>query len=119
MRGGGRDRRPNDHPVVEVWQCDLKTGKTIRRFVPPWPGGLHGATWNDTTQTLWLGAVGINALVEVDPKDNFRIQHILPVRSSRPHGLGASHQNCAFRKGPIFDLDLTACIGRRSKDGPF
>ena len=61
--------------------------KTIRRFVPPWPGGLHGATWNDKTQTLWLVAVGINALVEVDPKDNFRIGHIVPTRLSRPHGL--------------------------------
>jgi hypothetical protein len=86
-RGVGRDPRPTDRPGGEILQCDLKTGKTIRRFVPPWPGGLHGATWNDTTQTLWLVAVGINALVEVDPKDNFRIQHILSARSTRPHGL--------------------------------
>ena len=86
-RGVGRDPRPTDRPGGEVLQCDLKTGKTIRRFVPPWPGGLHGATWNDATHTLWLVAVGIYALVEVDPKDNFRIQHILPLRSNRPHGL--------------------------------
>jgi hypothetical protein len=25
--------------------------------------------------------------VEVDPKDNFRIGHIVPVRLNRPHGL--------------------------------
>jgi hypothetical protein len=86
-RGVGRDPRPTDRPGGEILQCDLKTGKTIRRFVPPWPGGLHGATWNDKTQTLWLVAVGINALVEVDPKDNFRIGHIVPTRLSRPHGL--------------------------------
>ena len=86
-RGVLRDPRPTDRPGGEILQCDLKTGKTIRRFVPPWPGGLHGATWNDKTQTLWLAAVGINALVEVDPKDNFRIGHIVPARFSRPHGL--------------------------------
>jgi hypothetical protein len=86
-RGVLRDPRPTDRPGGEILQCDLKTGKTIRRFVPPWPGGLHGATWNDKTQTLWLVAVGINALVEVDPKDNFRIGHIVPARFSRPHGL--------------------------------
>jgi len=86
-RGVGRDPRPTDRPGGEILQCDLKTGKTIRRFVPPWPGGLHGATWNDTTQTLWLTALGISALVEVDPKDNFRIGHIVPVRLNRAHGL--------------------------------
>jgi len=68
-RGVGRDPRPTDRPGGEVLQCDLKTGKTIRRFVPPWPGGLHGATWNDATQTLWIAALGISALVETDPKD--------------------------------------------------
>ena len=81
-RGVGRDPRPTDRPGGEILQCDLKTGKTIRRFVPSWPGGLHGATWNDKTQTLWLVAVGINALLEVDPKDNFRIGHIVPTRLS-------------------------------------
>jgi hypothetical protein len=48
-RGVMRDPRPTDHPGVELLQCDLKTGKTIRRFVPPWPVGLHVATWNDRT----------------------------------------------------------------------
>jgi hypothetical protein len=85
-RGVGRDPRPGDRPGGEILQCDLKTGKTIRRFVPPWPGGLHGATWNEKTQTLWVAAVGISALVEVDPKDNFRIGHIVPLHLSRPHG---------------------------------
>ncbi len=36
---------------------------------------------------MWLVAIGINALVEVDPKDNSRIGHIVPTRLSRPHGL--------------------------------
>jgi hypothetical protein len=85
-RGVLREPRPTDRTGGELLQCDLKTGKTVRRFVPPWPGGLHGATWNNNTQTLWLAAVGINALVEVDPKDNFRVEHIVPARSSRIHG---------------------------------
>ena len=57
-RGVMREPRPTDRPGGEILQCDLKTGKTIRRFVPPWPGGLHGATWDSKTQTLWLAAVG-------------------------------------------------------------
>jgi hypothetical protein len=36
---------------------------------------------------LWLVAIGINALVEVDPNDNSRIGHIVPTWLSPPHGL--------------------------------
>lgn len=61
--------------------------RTIRRFVPPWPGGLHGATWNDARETLWLAALAISALVEVDPKDNFRIGRIVPHATTGPMDL--------------------------------
>lgn len=88
-RGVGRDPRP-DPPIVPAARfCNAisRPARPSGGFVPAWPGGLHGATWNDKTQTLWLVAIGINALVEVDPKDSFRIGHSVPTRLSRPHGL--------------------------------
>jgi hypothetical protein len=84
--GVGRDRRPTDRPGGEVLQCDMKTGKTLKRYTPQYPGGIHGVTWNDRTKTLWVAALGINALVEIDPKDDFRILHEIPVRLGRAHG---------------------------------
>jgi hypothetical protein len=82
-----RDPRPTDRPGGELLQCDPKTGKTLKRYIPPWPGGMHGVTWNQKTQTLWVTALAINALAEVDPKDNFRILHEIPVTLGRAHGL--------------------------------
>jgi len=86
-RGVGRAPRPTDRPGGEILQCDMKTGKTIKRYSPQWPGGIHGATWNEKTQTLWVTALGINALAEVDTKDNFRILREIPVSLGRAHGL--------------------------------
>jgi len=48
---------------------------------------MHGVTWNEKTQTLWVTALAINALAEVDPKDNLRILHLIPVTLGRAHGL--------------------------------
>jgi hypothetical protein len=82
-----RKARPSDKPIGEVLQCDQKTGKTLKRYVPQWGGGVHGVAWNHKTNKLWITALGITALSEVDPKDDFRILHQIPVRLGRAHGL--------------------------------
>lgn len=83
---GRRPPRPADKPFGEIIQADLKTGKTVKAFDPPW-GGVHGNVWSERTQTLWTVALNINALAELDPKDNMRIVRIIPVKGDRPHGL--------------------------------
>lgn len=87
--GGVSGRRPprsTDRPFGEIVQADLKTGKTIKVYDPPW-GGVHGNVWVPATQTLWTVALNISALAELDPKDNLRILRIIPVKGDRPHGL--------------------------------
>ena len=84
---GRRPPRPTDKPFGEILQADMKTGKTIKAFRPPWQGGVHGNVWVEETQTLWSTALNVNALVELDPKDNLRIKRIIPVKGDRPHGL--------------------------------
>jgi streptogramin lyase len=83
---GRRPPRPTDKPFGEIIQADLKTGKTVKVYDPPW-GGVHGNVWSEQTQTLWTVALDINALAELDPKDNLRVLRIIPVRGDRPHGL--------------------------------
>jgi len=83
---GRRPPRPTDKPIGEVLQADLKTGKTIKAHSLPWGGGVHGVTFAPQTGTLWITALSINALSEVDPKD-FRILRQIPVRYGRSHGL--------------------------------
>ena len=67
-------------------QADLKTGKTVKIHQLHWGGGAHGVTFAPQTQTLWITALSISAVVEVDPKD-FRILRIRPAKGDRPHGL--------------------------------
>jgi len=82
-----RPARPTDFPYEEVVQCDMETGKTIRRWRAPWPGGVHGMAWCEPTNTLWVTAVGMRALAELDTKDNFRILRLAPVQYERVHGI--------------------------------
>ncbi len=98
-----RDPKPTDRAGGEILQCDPKTGKTIKRYSPPWPGGMHGVTWHEKTQTLWVTALAINALAEVDPKDNFRILREIPVTLGRAHGVD-------------FEGDAMVHVFRRSAD---
>jgi streptogramin lyase len=84
---GRRPARPTDKPIGEVVQADLKTGKTVKVHPLAWRGGVHGMVYVEQTRTLWITALSINALAEVDPRDNFRILHLIPVRYSRAHGL--------------------------------
>src|SRR5437867_2327286 len=82
---GRRPPRPADKPIGEVVQADLNTGKTVKSHLLPWGNGIHGITFVEQTQTLWMTALSVNALVEVDPKD-FRIVHMIPVKGTRAHG---------------------------------
>ena len=82
-----RPARPTDFPYDEIVQCDLETGKTIRRYRPPWPSGSHGIVWVDQTNSLWVTAVGLKCIAELDVKDNFRIKHLIPVQYNRVHGI--------------------------------
>ena len=84
---GRRPARPQDKPVGEIVQADIKTGKTVKVYQPPWRTGVHGITWVEQTQTLWTTALSVNALAELDPKDNLRILRLIPVKGDRPHGL--------------------------------
>jgi hypothetical protein len=34
----------------------------VNRYVSQWSGGIHGTTWNNRTQTLWVTVLGTNAL---------------------------------------------------------
>jgi hypothetical protein len=81
-----RPARPNDRPIAEVLQADMKTGKTVKFHKLPWTDGIHGITYVEQTRSLWAAAPSLNVIVEMDPKD-LRIVHMLPVRSDRSHGL--------------------------------
>jgi len=95
---GRRQPRPADKPFGEIIQADLKTGKTLHVYRPPWRGGVHGNVWVEQTQTLWSVALNLNALAELDPKDHLRILRIIPVKGDRPHGLDWDNGNlwCLF-----------------------
>jgi hypothetical protein len=83
---GRRPPRPMDKPYGEVIQADLKTGKTIKIHPLLWGGGIHGITFVPQTQTLWLTALSIQAVAEIDPKD-FRLVRMRAARGDRAHGL--------------------------------
>jgi streptogramin lyase len=87
---GRRPPRPTDKPFGEILQTDMK-GKTVKVYRPPWGSGIHGGVWVEETQKLWVTALSINALAELDPKDNLRILRLIPVRGDRPHGLEWDH----------------------------
>jgi hypothetical protein len=84
--GGRRPDRPTDKPYGEVVQADMKTGKTIKIHSLPWGGGIHGITYVPQTQTLWITALSVQAVAEVDPKD-FRLLRMRAARGDRAHGL--------------------------------
>jgi streptogramin lyase len=83
---GRRPPRPTDKPYGEVVQADLKTGQTVKIHPLIWGGGVHGITYVPQTQTLWVTALSIQAVAEMDPKD-FHPLRIRPATGDRPHGL--------------------------------
>ena len=68
---GRRPPRPTDKPFGEVIQADLKTGKTVKIHQLLWGGGVHGITFVPQTQTLWVTALSISAVAEMDPRRTF------------------------------------------------
>src|SRR5881409_2181692 len=42
---GRRPPRPGDKPIGEIVQADIKSGKTVNVYQPPWRTGVHGITW--------------------------------------------------------------------------
>ena len=83
---GRRPARPTDEPFGEIVQADPETGKTVKRWKVPWGNGIHGITYVAQTHSLWVTALGISALVEMDPKD-LRVLRIIGLHGDRPHGL--------------------------------
>jgi hypothetical protein len=81
-----REARPTDKPIGEIIKADMKTGKIVKSYDPPW-GGVHGAVYMKDTDTLWVVALNIGALAELDTKDELRPLRMIPVRQNAPHGI--------------------------------
>jgi streptogramin lyase len=84
---GRRPPRPQDKPYGEISQIDMKTGKIVKLHRPVWGGGIHGTTWVPQTRSLWVTALSIGAVAELDVKDNMRILRMFPAGGTRAHGL--------------------------------
>ncbi|MGQ0734755.1 MAG: hypothetical protein ACT4QD_14010 [Acidobacteriota bacterium] len=83
---GRRPARPTDRAYGEVIQADLTTGKTIKVHPLIWGGGVHGITYVPQTRTLWITALSIQAVAELDPTD-LRVLRMRAARGDRAHGL--------------------------------
>jgi streptogramin lyase len=82
-----RPARPTDRDYGEYAQLDMKTGKIVKLYRPPWGGGAHGVTLNLETGKLWVAALDLQAVAEMDPKDNLRILRMFRTPGQRQHGL--------------------------------
>jgi streptogramin lyase len=82
-----RPPRPTDREYGEYSQLDMKTGKIVKLYRPPWGGGAHGVTFNLETGKLWVAALDLQAVAEMDPKDNLRILRMFRTPGQRQHGL--------------------------------
>jgi sugar lactone lactonase YvrE len=80
----GRAPRPADAKTGEVVKADPHTGKTLARYPVPGGGGVHGLEFAEGT--LWVTALKLRMLSQVDPKD-FQVIHQIPVHLDRAHGL--------------------------------
>lgn len=80
----GREARATDATTGEVVQADPKTGKTVKRYPVPGGGGVHGLEFAEGK--LWITALRLKKLSQVDPKD-FRLLKQIPVHLDRAHGL--------------------------------
>jgi streptogramin lyase len=89
---GRRAPRPTDEPFGEIVQADARTGKTVKVHALPWRSTqgnamIHGSVYVAESQTLWVVALSINALAELDPKDDLRIVRLVPIAGVRAHGI--------------------------------
>lgn len=90
---GRRPARPTDQSYGELSQMDMKTGKIVKLYRPAWGGGMHGVTYNQETGKLWVAALSLQAVAEMDPKDNMRILRIIRTAGQRQHGLDVDKQS--------------------------
>lgn len=100
-----REKRPGDKPFGEIIKADIKTGKTILAYDPPW-NGVHGAEYVKERDTLWVVALNVNALAELDIADKFRILRLIPVHHNTPHGL-------AWHDGAIWCLSAADRVAHK------
>jgi hypothetical protein len=84
---GRRPPRPQDRDYGEFSQLDMKTGKIVKTYRPPWGGGTHGVTFNLETGKLWVAALSLQAVAEMDPRDDLRILRMYHTPGQRQHGL--------------------------------
>jgi hypothetical protein len=84
---GRRPPRPDDRDFGEITQSDLKTGKLIKAWRLKWPGGIHGITFVPQTQTLWVTALSLQSIAELDVKNNLNILRLFHAPGQRHHGL--------------------------------
>ncbi|MGE0405642.1 MAG: hypothetical protein AB7O65_05015 [Candidatus Korobacteraceae bacterium] len=86
-RNSRRPERPTDRPYGEISQLDMKNGKIVKTYRLAWPGGIHGMTWVPQTNSLWITALSVGGIAEVDVKDNMRVLRMFPARGDRAHGI--------------------------------
>jgi sugar lactone lactonase YvrE len=79
-----RAARPTDAKTGEIVKCDPQTGRTLSRYPVPGGGGVHGLEFAEGT--LWITALKLKKLSQVDPKD-FHLIRQIPVHLDRAHGL--------------------------------
>jgi hypothetical protein len=93
-----RPERPTDRPFGELLQADLNSGRTVRAHRPVWGGGIHGVTYAHDTNTVWVTALSIGALAELDPHDDFRILKMIRNVGNAAHGIALYDGSlwCAF-----------------------
>ena len=80
----GRPAKPTDATTGEIIQCDLQTGKTVKRHRVPGGGGVHGLEFAEGK--LWITSLALQKLTLVDPKD-FSMVRQIPAKLGRAHGL--------------------------------
>ncbi len=72
----------------------METGKVVKTVRAPGHGGVHGTTYVPQTQTLWVTALNIQAVVEMDVKDNLRILRMFPrAATERMASIGTTVSN--------------------------
>lgn len=82
-----RPARPTDRPYGEITQADPRTGKTIKTHRLAWTGGIHGVSYAEETKSLWVTALSLRAIAEIDVRDNMRLVRFFPAPYDRAHGL--------------------------------
>jgi hypothetical protein len=88
-----RPKRPTDNPYGEISQIDMKTGKIVKLYPLPWGGGVHGSTFDPQRHSLWINALALQAVAELDIRDNMRIKRMFSAKGTRAHGLGLDNDS--------------------------